>query len=83
MNFKLSWTIVVLPIGLLFLNEYFFAEEELWSFKYAPKSGTDLVVHKKKLDSLREFFDSHNGNLTAGIPNLLLISGIPLLWFRK
>lgn len=51
-------------------------EQGLWVQKHAPASEAELVVHKKKVQEVREWLEEQRRTLgTLGVPRLLVVSG--------
>lgn len=54
--------------------------QELWVDKYAPRCGSDLAMHKKKVDEVRDWLRQADTLLQLGLPptpRLLVLSGPP------
>ena len=51
-----------------------------WIDKYAPRSGGELAMHKKKVDEVRQWLKKADTSLQLGlppVPRLLVLSGPP------
>ena len=52
----------------------------LWTDKHAPASEADLVVHKKKVQEVRDWLEEQRRSLgRPGVPRLLVVTGA-LVW---
>eukprot|EP00887_Chlorella_sp_A99_P000359 scaffold13.g359.t1 len=50
----------------------------LWADKHAPRSEGDLVVHKKKVEEVRQWLEGQRATLgQPGVPRALVMSGPP------